>query len=200
MLVADVDIANTALALLGIPGISSLADDKPSARAMQRSYPVQLVAELRAHRWSFAMKRTPLAANATPPAFEYAAQYPIPSDCVRLDYIGDWYAGGISVDYANANNADYRIEGRAILSNVTGTLNIRYIASITDSGLFDPLFVIALAARMAKANCLLLTESNTKKQDINNEYRDAITLAVQTNAIEKAPQQLPDGSWIIGRL
>jgi hypothetical protein len=199
--IAAVDVANTALALLGIPGISSLSDDNAKARAMSRSYDIQRRAELRAHLWSFAMARTTTPASSTVPAFDFAAQYAFPTDALRIVQAGDWYPGEISVDYSNATNADYRLEGRFILSNVVGApLKVRYVSDVTDPNLLDPLFVVAFAARLASATCLLLTESNVKKKDISDDYKMAITQAVQVNAVEKTPEQLPDNSWMIARL
>lgn len=211
---ADVDIANSALALLGIPGIAALTDSAPKAIACNRKYPLSLAAELRAHRWSFAMTRVVLPQDATAPTFGFSYAFTLPADLVRVDYVGNHFAGGSMTDYRTASEADYQIEGRKILTGAgsqsgslvqlsstgSASLNLRYVRLTTDTGSFDPLFVEALACRLARDLVTLLTESNVKAQTLMAMYRERIDEAVRVNAIEKSPEPLPDDSWMLSRL
>jgi hypothetical protein len=199
MMSADVDIVNTALALLGLEAVAAITDDNPRARAMQRAYGDGLAAELRAHRWSFAMTRTIVAADATAPAYGYAYAYTLPVDCVRLDYIGDTFVGVSLTDYRIGNEAGYQVEGRKILSDHGAGLKIRYVRLTLEAASYDPLFVAAFAANLAIANCLLLTESNAKLQGAKEVYKDAIASAVRVAAIEEAPEPIPDDTWVLAR-
>jgi hypothetical protein len=79
-------------------------------------------------------------------------------------------------------------------------LSIRYVADITDEGVFDALFVTALAARIAFEVCEQITQSNQKKQIAASDYKEAIRDAAAVGAIEKPPAPIADDSWMVARL
>ena len=64
----------------------------------------------------------------------------------------------------------------------------------------DILFREALAARMAYEMCEELTQSNTKKAELKEEYMDAIKAARKASAIQNVPQVGVEDSWITVRL
>jgi hypothetical protein len=45
-----------------------------------------------------------------------------------------------------------------------------------------------------------LTQSNTKKKQLEDEYNDAITQAKRVNAFEAGPEVAPDDDWWLARL
>ncbi|MGR0114157.1 hypothetical protein [Ralstonia pseudosolanacearum] len=71
---------------------------------------------------------------------------------------------------------------------------------MTDTGAFNPLFVDALAAKLAYEGCYAITQSREGQQAAMTDYKEAIKAAALGNALEKAPQGIPDDSWIVGRL
>lgn len=185
-----VDICNLALQKLGASRIVSLTQDDSNARECNLIYEHARDAELRAHPWNFAIKRAQLAASSTAPAFGYAAAYPLPSDCLRL----------LPPDpHENFASLDWQIEGRSILTNDTGVLEIRYIARITDPNLHDPLFNDLLACRIAEQLNEKLTQSNAKGQQIREDKRVAMREARRVNAFENTSQEAPEGSWLTVR-
>lgn len=188
---SEVGICNAALDKLGAKRIASLSDDSRNARAMNAAYERIRDAELRKHRWGFAIRRASLAANSTEPEFGPANAYDVPTDFLRL----------IRPDpFRNSTEVDAVIEGRQILSDWDAPLEIRYIAKITDPNTMDALFRDALACALAFECCEEITQSNTKKESARVDYKAVIAEAKRANAIESVPAEPPEDPWITARL
>jgi hypothetical protein len=197
--VAPVDIANRALQLIGQDRISSLEQGTKAARMCSENYAHDRDAELRAHRWTFAMERISLPADAYRAPFEYAYRYALPVDFLHLDMVGDCYVGASLTDYRVAPEVDYAIEGGYILSDTTAPLDLRYVRRMDETGLFDPLFVDVLAHRLALTLCIPITQDLALRDRIERGYERAVLRAVRANAVEKAPEPTPDDSWVLSR-
>jgi hypothetical protein len=198
---SSTDIANSALMRLGAARVTDIADTtSENAKVMNAQYPIARDLLMRSFRWSFAMKRDSLPADADAPAWGFDRRFLLPVDYLHIDLVGEIYVGGDMSDYRDSDLADFQIEGRYILTNLDTPLPIRYIARVTDAGLFDPHFVEALSMKLAVDCCEKVTGSTSKKESLKGDLRDAIRNAVRANAIEKPPQPVPDESWIIARL
>lgn len=186
-----VDICNIALQKLGASRIVSLTQDNENARECNLLYEQARDAELRAHPWNFAIKRAQLAASSTAPTHGYTNAFPLPSDCLRL----------LPLDQRdNFLSNDWQIEGRSILTNEGGPLNIRYIARVTDPNRFDALFIESMACRLAESLNEKLTQSNSKGELIRRDRTLALREARKINAFENNSHQTPDDSWITVRV
>lgn len=194
---SEVEICNQALTKVGATRITSLLDDTPQAKTLNAIYSVKRDAELAAKPWTFAIKRASLPASATPPAFGWSYSYPLPSDFLALVQVGDDWSM-----YESDGGALFEIEsdqatGRmALLTDQAAPLNVRYVYRVTNAGLFHPLFVEALACRLAAEVCEPLTQSLAKRQQAWDEYKAAIREARRQNAIEQPPRRPPDASWV----
>jgi hypothetical protein len=197
---SQVEIANRALTKLGAARIISFADDNKQSRSVNSMFNVVRDAELRAHLWSFTIKRDSLPALTTTPAWGYDYEYQLPPDCLRLLEVDDIYPGPNLDDYRNANTQEFTIEGRKILTNKDAPLKIRYVSRVADTTQWDATFVEAFACRLAMEMCEDLTQSNSKKESVKDDYNTAIMMAIRANAIELPPQDLPDDSWVMSRL
>jgi hypothetical protein len=186
---SSVEICNTALQMIGEDRILALTDNTRSARACNFAYEPVRLAELRAHPWNFALARTVLAPTSSTPAFNYSYEFQLPSDFLRLHPDNDYKA-----------ETDWQIEGRKILTNDGNTLYLRYIKDIEDPNTMDPLFREALATALAIRICDELTQSNTKKQMLRQDYSLVIARAKQVNAIENISAEPPDDEWYTARL
>jgi hypothetical protein len=187
---SQVDICNRALQILGQRRITTLTDGSAGADACAAAWDACLEAELRAHPWNCAVKRAELAADATEPTWGRANAFQLPSDFLRLlrGYPEDLLA-----------DDDYQIEGRKILTDSDGPLYIRYIYKVEDPNEMDALFREALAFRLALAMCEELTQSNTKKELLMDEYKAAVREARRVNAFENRPAIAPDDTWLSRR-
>ena len=133
-----VEIANTALAYLGVAPITSLSDNSTQAQLADRFYDVTRDEVLAARPWTFALKRATLAATAT--GGEWAYSHALPSDFLRAVQINNDEIETIAHKFA--------LEGNAILSN-NSTVTLVYVARITTIALYSPLFVEALSLKLA---------------------------------------------------
>lgn len=181
-----VDICNKALDKLGHGPITSLDDGNKAANLCTRNWPLIRDQVLRDHPWNFAVKRTVLAPSSNTPAWGFTYQFPLPADFLRLLEVRD-----LSTD-------DYQVEGRNILANDTA-LYIRYSYRAEDPNQYDSLFSDTAAVRLAYELCEALTQSNTKKQDLWQEYEDSLTRAKRADGQENPPQKFEEDDWIAVR-
>lgn len=199
---SQTDICNSALQRVGAARIMDISDNSREARACAIAYDSNRRSELSKYRWKFAITRAVLAPDATGPAFEYQYAYSLPADCLRILLPTDPYL-------------DWSVEGRKILTNTlqspylgagasgsvapgSPALYLRYIADITDATMFDAAFYDMLGIALAIDLCETLTQSNQKKADLENEYKDALAAARRTNSFETIPTDPPDDSfWLI---
>lgn len=116
-----------------------------------------------------------------PPHFDRTKAFPLPEDFLR---------------FANPHDPKYRhtklellLEGRQILSDDAGPLSIRYCRDVINPREFDPLFVEALAAKIAFECCEELTNSTAKLENTTTLYDVAVKDAAQIDAIERGPTE-----------
>lgn len=197
---SQVEVCNRALTKLGAKRITSINDPSKSAQCLASLWDTVRMAELRRAFWQFAISRTSLAALGTAPAWGYTKQYQLPTDYLRLIQVNEYYASPALVDYREGDDSLYAIEGDKILTNLGAPLKLRYVADVTDPGVFDPLFVECLASKLAYEACYEITNSNQQKDVAANDYKAAKIEAVRIGAIEKPPVGIPDDAWILGRL
>ena len=136
----EVSICSNALRRLGDDPITSLTDDTERARLCNSFYPDARDAVLRLHTWNFAVTRASLAQLATAPAYGFAYQYSLPSDCLRVLQMEEPH-----FIFKVENVATH---GRVLLTD-EGTANIMYVARITNTTLMDSMFVDTLTAKLA---------------------------------------------------
>lgn len=191
---SKVSIANRALTKLGAERLLLLSDDTKQGRTLNSMFDDVRDAELRRHRWKFAIKRDSLPALVAEPAWGYRYQYNLPTDYLSLIQANDVY-----IRPGMKGQALWSVEGRKILTNLPAPLVIRYVARIENTGLYDPLFVEVLACKLALEACEALTQSNTKYQALADAYEFALSEALRQDAIENPPDELPSGSWLDSR-
>lgn len=181
-------ICNRALQKLGAERIVDIGENSSNARACNALYSELRDAELRSHPWNFAIKRDQLAAEALAPIFGKAYSFQLPSDFLYL-----------REDDINSLSKDWIIEGKKILTDEGGPLNIRYNAQVTDANQMDPLFREALATIMALEMCEEITQSNSKKDALKDDYKQIVNKAKKANAIERIALQPPEDEWVTVR-
>lgn len=214
MATSDTEIANFALGRLGDKQITSITDGTTLANICNLYYTNSRDALLRSHLWNFAIRRAALSQDTATPNHEYDYQYLLPTDCLRIIRTG-WETEDHAVGTAiygfpglmgtSSTTIPYRVEsadgGKRLLLCNEASVNIEYVAKITDVALFDPLFVEALALRLAMAMCMRITENATLYRGLQDEYRVLLTEARMTDATEGTPRDIVDTSgWLGARL
>lgn len=186
---SEVAICNLALAAIGRGAqITSLDEASQAARACKLRYPYARDAVLRAYDWNFAAKRAELPKNATAPAFEYANAYDLPADCLIVRSVYDGEA------------EKWVVEGRQILTDMGDPIFIKYTQRVEDPAQFDPLFVEALAQRIASDIAVQLSESVSRSQGLWQVYQAKLIEARRRDAQEGQPESMPQGGWLDARM
>jgi hypothetical protein len=188
-----VEIANRALTKLGAERILLLTDPNKEARVMNSMFDTVMDAELRRHRWKFALKRATLPALVATPEWGYAYAYQLPADFLALVQVNEFYLRGLK------QKTLWTVESGQILTDLAAPLKLRYIRRVDNMALLDPLFVEVLSCKLAFEACETLTQSGQKRQAAGEEYRFAVNEAVRQDAIENPPDELPWGSWLDSR-
>ena len=197
-----VDICNLALARLGDNAtVVSIDPPEGSAQAEHcaRFYPLARDSALEMHPWKFAVRRTELAQLATD-TFNWAFAYALPAGVLRV------LAVLPASDSSDAESQDYIIETisdgtRVVLTN-REEATLRYVALVTDTTAFPPLFVDALAWLLAAylAGPVLKGDAGAA---MSKSCLQSFTLAIgsarvsDANQRHGAPTHTP--TWISGR-
>lgn len=181
-----VDICNRALDKLGQGPIVSLEDGTKSANLCNRNWSLIRDQVLRDHPWNFAVRRVILAPDVNNPAWGFEYRLPLPSNCLRL------------LEVQNLSTGQYQVEGKAILAN-DSALKIRFIARVADPNDYDSLFQDAVASRLAVELCESLTQSNSKKELLIQEYEMILTAAKRVDGQENPPVKFEEDEWLLVR-
>lgn len=197
---SQTEICNRAVTKLGAARITSITENSKSARVMNALWDTVRQSTLRGAIWRFATTRTSLPAVSPAPAWGYNNAFQLPSDFLRLVQVNDTFAVPALTDYRDQDDSAYVLEGSQILTIYNAPLKIRYIRDVTDTGQFDALYVEALASKLAYEACEEITQSASKKQAAAEDYKQALRDAIKTGAVERAPQGIPDDSWMLIRL
>lgn len=155
-------LCNLALAHLGEAPVASVNEDSAAGRACLLHYGPTLSEVLRSHRWNFATARATLARIEADPPFGWTAQFQLPADCLRVLEL-NWSDGGDVV------SEPFAIEGDRLLSCGTEA-NVVYVRNVQDVSLFDPLFVRALALKLAAALSESIRGNTGKTAALLEEY------------------------------
>jgi len=149
-----VDIANSALNLLGASTISAFTDDSKNARLVNQRYENVRNRVFRSHAWNCLHKRVQLAQNSTAPVIEYSNAYALPSDCLRVLKVHNGTTDSI------ASAIDYKLEGKNIVTD-EGTVYLIYIALDTDPNNYDSYLQESIAHQLAADLCYAITNNAT---------------------------------------
>ena len=199
---SEVDICNLALARLGDNAtVASINPPEGSAQAehCERFYPVARDALLEKHPWRFAVRRVRLAKlNTETGTWAYA--YAEPSDVVRLLTVLPASAA------SDADSHDYEAEssrnGTPTLLTDLDNASLRYVARITDTTVFSPLFVDALAWLLASylaGPVLKGTEGASMTKTCLELFSLLFSQAAASDSNQRQIRLEHDPAWISGR-
>jgi hypothetical protein len=194
-----VDICNLALAHIGDEAtVSSIdpADGSAQASLCARFYPIARDALFAKFAWSWAQKRATLAELTTAPA-EWGFAYALPADYNRALEVID--ASGQRVDYVVEVDED---GVSAIYTNLEDAV-LRYVANVTDTSKFSPLFVSALSWLLASYLAGPITKDMKIKESAYKVHAFELSEAMAADANARqledflADEHKPD--WIADR-
>ena len=167
-----VQICNIALTNIGEDKIAALNEENERARQCNLRYEDCRDAVLRSHPWNCAIARAELSADVTAPAWGYSKRYALPSNCLRVLDIQDYYV-------------DYSIEGRYILTDAT-SMKILYIKKVTDPTEFDSLLLHAIGLKLASEIAENLTGKSELRDRMLAKYLQILSEARGVDSQERS--------------
>lgn len=175
-----VEICSNGLLLLGAQPINSFDDETDRATLVSNLWPNALEAILRSHPWNRATKRVSLAADVAAPDFDYARQFTLPSDCMRVLSVG-----------LKGQPQTYELEGRKILSDEE-IIYLRYVWKNDDIASWDALLVQAAEAYMAMTCAYPITKSASMFDMMANLWKLKRQEARTIDGQENPPEEIGD--------
>jgi len=184
---SETSIANAALVLLGERRIDSIDGTSKTAKLIKERFDEVRDDTLRVHPWNFAQARAQIAKDTEEPVWGFNNLYPFPEDLLRL------------LNVNNPGGEPWRVEGRAIVTDLGEPLEIVYTKQVTDPTEMDVLFRQALAAHLAWDLAEAITGTNTKVQELQNIYQSKLQSARTPDGQEPSPAFVEAGEWLDSR-
>ena len=224
---SEVDICNDALAVVGdAANVSSISPPDTSAQAghCARFYPMARDQLLEMHPWNFATKRAALSLlSETSNQWQYV--YALPGDCLRALVVLDPLApddfstpiplyGVYPYPYPGQNNipavyspqpfvVEVDTAGNKILYTNQQNAQLTYLASITDTTKFSPLFTEALVILLASKLAGPIIKGNEGRQMASALRQEFIsewfTKAASVDAQQRHTAIAQSVAWIVNR-
>lgn len=188
MSASAVFICSNALLLLGDSPIADFSENNDRTRLVANLYEQKRDAVLRAHPWNCAIKRVMLAPDTDAPAFGYAHQFSLPSDCLRVLQVGE-----------DGDTDDFSVEGRKLLCD-TQTCRLRYLFRNEDESTWDASLVEAMTRIMVAALAYPITKSTSKQELDETIIREVLKSARAVDGLESSGDTLGDFPLLANRL
>lgn len=189
------EICNMALLLLGEqPNIVDVDTDATrNAGALKAAFDTARDALLREHNWNFALTQGTWAAVSPAPDFGYTNSYQFSADpfCLRfVRFDRDLHPGRPS----------WKVIGRTLRTDEGSPVYVEFIARVTDTAQFDPMFVSALAARLAWMTGYRITGKREAADEMRQITKDLARDARWADAIDTGREEpLDDGDFLAAR-
>ena len=188
-----VDIANSALNLLGASTISAFTDDSKNARLINQRYEPVRNRIFRGHAWNCLTKRVELAKDSASPVIEYTNQYTLPADCLRVLKVHNGTTDSI------ASNIDYAVEGRKIKTD-EGTIYLVYVAIDTDPNNYDTYLQESISHQLAADIAYAVTNNATLAKNYMERADERLREARFIDATENALGTIESNEFVDARL
>lgn len=172
-----VTIANRALDFISEFPISSLTEDNPYARWINRNYAHTVEMSLRQNVWNFATELHELNALPSRPSYRWRYQYQLPNLWLRvlpLTWDGERHGRPIP----------YEVKSNLLYTNAAAPRRVEIIMNVQEPGEWDALFAELVAARMALGMAHRFTGKNSFVEQCRALAQDALDAAAEINALE----------------
>lgn len=180
-----VSICSNALLMLGSHTIASFDEATDRARQCSNLYPTVRDYVLAAHPWNCCIKRVSLNADVAVPAFDWALQYTLPTDFVRILQVGEH---GSEVPY----NLEFGDDGSKKLLMDSKPLKLRYVFSNTNEVTWTPLLVMSVTLAMRQVLAYPITQSTSLEQLISQAIAPMLKQARAIDSTDQPPDTLGD--------
>ena len=174
---AALPVINAGLGKIAAAEITTFSNPiSPEEAYVVSNYPHWKKQQLLKHRWHFATQRRNLTQSGEPlEDDERPNRFAFPVDGLRP---------------VREKRSDWEQRGKFLYTN-TETLEVLFIVNVPEPD-FDELFFDALACWIAYQSVEYITQSNTKKEAIKQEYEEAIRTARRNNAFVTGSERFSD--------
>ncbi len=210
----DTKVANRALNAVGNTSVlSDLATDTSTiAKTVRRVYDDCVDSVLQEVDWNFNSRRVSLPAYGTTPLFDFAYQYALPADCLKVRALYDTGVGtAVTTGYASeymdererwvvetVGDTDENMV-RVIACDIGAPLKVIYSRRVKSLARWSPLAVEALIARVAMLIAMPITQKRAVRKDAEDAYAAILQRAGKRDAQEGSETLLDSGSWLQAR-
>lgn len=167
-MVSETSIANQALSWLGATQIESLEEPTRAAEFARNNYQFLRDSVIEDGNWSFARVRKVSGPVAEQPDWDTSLfEHNLPLDWISVRDVRTMH---------NVSVPEWFREGRAVYAPESRVILIG-LERVVDTGRFTPLFVQALAARLAYAMAVPIAGSSSRQKDMEAMYDNFIAAA-----------------------
>lgn len=192
-----IDIYNMALGFVGTRTIASPNENTPEAVQCNLYWDRARRSALRDYPYSFARKRVVLAQKPMPDVYEgeWSYAYGLPDGCLKVHAVHDGVQSRVRRDcWALAN-----YEGEMVIFTKVGLAMADCTVDVENVTMWDELFILAMARKLAALVCVPLIKNNPSKlQELEQLYQMAIPKADGQDASEGIDPRSMD-SWLAAR-
>lgn len=189
-----VDICNQALGHIGKGEISSFEEASAEARECRRFYNLTRRAYLQRSDWTFARRRIALAQLDADYTDRWAFTYARPAHTLKMLRVLSK-----TIDpRQNPRPVPFEVRENRVYTDMPEAV-AEYTFDLTDPSTFGPLFVEALSYRMAQLIARPLTRSSKLVQEMRDEAREHLSLAITQDAAQDVDRYNYDADVTIDR-
>lgn len=195
---SKVEIANKALAHLGIAPITSLEEDSEPARQINAIFNTERDIVLKGCDWNFARKTEALALLADS-SLEWDYVYQRPAKCLQVRRIfSEVTASPTEEGDAKHEEAVSSSGSQAILTDIEDAY-MKYTYQVTDVSVMPADFAEALAFKLAASSAMALTGEKSLRADMTQFYMGALGIARKANGNEGKSAVEPQSQYLDAR-
>lgn len=208
-----VEICNMALSRIGnSQRIDSLTERSVAAEQCSLFYEQARDMVLRDKPWPFATKFVSLAEIATNPDPAFPYSYSMPADCLMarrivndvfpVDYWPYQGYGCAGFDIPRVPAIPFRViqgESTRLIATSVSPATLEYTVRVEDPGFFDPIFVSALAYKLAVEIAAPLSKDQSIVNRCEGAYQSLVATAFAQGMNEGSADQMPESVFITGR-
>lgn len=189
---APIDICKMAVSHCGErqTGLSSITEPESALEELLALWYDQTRLDLlRDYAWNFAQEYTVLA-RAGDGKDGYEDKYALPTDCVRLNSVGEYITDPIT---------DYQIYGSDIHCSNGTSLPIRYNTDVIDVRQMDAGFVTVFALALAQNIAYDLTKKKSVEDKITERLAMALPKKTSVDGQERPPVRIQRSKYLSAR-
>lgn len=171
------DICNLALGKISQGFITNIDDEVRPAEVCKMAFPVLLRGMLHDHKWNFAESRKVLAQDVAAPVSEFAYQYTLPADCVRV-----WKLNG-------SERIKWKVEKGKLLTDES-TATIEFTSYVDDPNQWGGKFTEAMYLLLASYIAGPLSSNEKRGKEVLGEHLLVLDVAKAVDGQEQSQDQM----------